>query len=56
VIAVIETQYYCHTPNHYHTPTWYDSLRGGDGEIDFDEWEGSVFSFSTDTGQGSRVT
>jgi hypothetical protein len=50
VIAAIETQYY------YHTPTWYESLRGRDGEIDFGEWEGPVFRFSPDTGQGSRVT
>lgn len=50
VIAAIETQYY------YHTPSWWDSLLGRTGEIDFGAWEGPVFSFSPDDGQPTRIT
>ncbi len=50
VVAAIETQYY------YHTPSWWDSLLGQTGEIDFGAWEGPVFSFSHDDGQPTRVT
>jgi hypothetical protein len=49
VIAAVETQYY------YHTPTWWDRLRGRDGAIDFGAWEGPVFRFSPADGRGSRV-
>jgi hypothetical protein len=49
VIAAIETQYY------FHTPTWWDSIRGRDGAIDFGAWEGPVFRFSPVDGQASRV-
>lgn len=49
VIAAIETQYY------FHTPSWWNSLWGDDGQIDFGEWEGPVFRFSPDDGSASRV-
>jgi hypothetical protein len=50
VIAAVETQYY------YHTPTWWDSVLGRTGEIDFGNWEGPLFRFSPQNGQGARVS
>jgi hypothetical protein len=49
VIAAIETQYY------YNTPSWWDKILGRDGEIDFGDWEGPVFSFSPEDGSASRA-
>jgi hypothetical protein len=49
VVAAVQTQYY------YHTPGWWDRVVGREGEIDFGNWEGSVYSFSPNDGEGRRI-
>lgn len=49
VIAAVETQLY------YTNQSWWDALVGNDGVIDFGDWEGTVYRFSSDDGTAEKI-
>jgi len=49
VIAAVESQIY------YINQSWWDSLVGNEGVIDFGDWEGTVYRFSSVDGTAEKI-